>query len=159
MNSVAADTVRRAVGAAAPAKGLPWHDHDALAGLFGTYGFAVELEEHSLTFSAASVDDYLEIESRNHPMAATGIAVLERLGQAEALRKRLHHILTEGNEDPDAFRAISRYAVAILTRHAGPTACRRSVRPRPSRSRWPGRAPTARYVPLAEARHGPSPRT
>jgi len=121
MNSVAADTVRRAVGAPAPAKGFPWHDRDALAGLFGIYGFGVELEEHSLTFSAASVSEYLEVESRNHPMAVTGIAILEQLGQAEALRKRLHHILTDGNEDPNAFRATSRYVVAILTRHDGRT--------------------------------------
>ena len=105
----------------APPKGFPWHDRDALAGLFGTYGFAVELEEHSLTFSAASVDEYLDVESRSHPMAVTGIAVLERLGQAEALRKRLHHILTERNEDPNAFRATSRYVVAVLTRHGGRT--------------------------------------
>jgi hypothetical protein len=81
----------------------------------------VELEEHSLTFSAASVDEYLEAESRNHPMAVTGMAVLEQLGQAEALRKRLHHILTEGNEDPNAFRATSRYVAAILERHRGRT--------------------------------------
>jgi hypothetical protein len=121
MNLVAADTVRRAVGAPAPAKGFPWHDRHALAGLFGTYGFGVELEEHSLTFSAASVDEYLEVESRNHPVAVTGIAVLEQLGQAEALRKRLHHILTEGNENPNAFRATSRYVVAILKRHGGRT--------------------------------------
>jgi SAM-dependent methyltransferase len=121
MNSVAADTVRRAVGAPAPAKGFPWHDRDALAGLFGTYGCGVELEEHSLTFSAASVDEYLKVESRNHPMAVTGIAVLEQLGQAEALRNRLHHILAEGNEDPNAFRATSRYVVAILKRHSGRT--------------------------------------
>jgi SAM-dependent methyltransferase len=121
MNSVAADTVRRAVRAPAPSKGFPWHDRDALAGLFGTRGFGVELEEHSLTFSAASVEEYLEVESRNHPMAVTGIAVLEQLGQAEALRKRLHHILTEGNEDPNAFRATSGYVVAILKRHGGRT--------------------------------------
>jgi hypothetical protein len=119
VNSVAAETVRRAVGAPAPAKGFPWHDRDALAGLFRTHGLAVELEEHSLTFSAASVDEYLEAESRNHPMAVTSIAVLEQLGQAEGLRKRLHHILTEGNEDPNAFRATSRYVVAILKRHGG----------------------------------------
>jgi SAM-dependent methyltransferase len=119
MNSVAADTVRQAVGAPAPAKGFPWHDRDALAGLFGTYGLGVEVEEHSLTFSAASVDEYLDVESRNHPLAVTGMAVLERLGQAGALRKRLHDILTEGNEDPNAFSATSRYAVATLKRHAG----------------------------------------
>ena len=121
MNAAAADTVRRAVGAPAPPKGFAWHDRDALAGLFGAYGFGVELEEHSLTFSAASVDEYLDVESRSHPMAVTGIAVLEQLGQAEALRKRLRRILTEGNEDPTAFRATSRYVVAILTRHGGRT--------------------------------------
>jgi len=121
LNSVAADTVRQAVGAPAPAKGFPWHDRDALARLFGTHGFGVELEEHSLTFNAASVDEYLEAESRSHPMAVTGMAVLEQLGQAEALRERLRHILTEGNEDPDAFRATSRYVVAILARHGGRT--------------------------------------
>ena len=59
--------------------------------------------------------------ARNHPMAGTGIAVLEQLGQAEALRKQLRHILTQGNEDPNAFRATSRYVVAILTRHGGRT--------------------------------------
>jgi SAM-dependent methyltransferase len=119
MNSVAADTIRRAVGAPAPPPGFPWHDRDALAGLFGTYGHAVELEEHSLAFSAASVDEFLEAESRNHPMAVTGIAVLEQLGQADALRTRLRRILTEGNEDPNAFRATSRYVVATLNRHGG----------------------------------------
>jgi hypothetical protein len=108
-------------GCPASAKGFPWHDRDALAGLFGIYGFGVELEERSLTFSAASVEEYLEAESRNNPVAVIGIAVLEQLGQAEALRKRLHHILTEGNEDPNAFRATSRYVVAILKRHGART--------------------------------------
>jgi SAM-dependent methyltransferase len=117
MNSAAADTVQRAVGAPPHPMGFPWHDRDALAGLFGTYGLGVETEEHSLTFSAASVDEYLDTESRNHPLAVTGIAVLQRLGQADALRKQLHDILTDGNEDPGAFRATSRYVVATLKRH------------------------------------------
>jgi hypothetical protein len=65
------------------------------------------------------VGGFLDVEARNHPMAVAGIAVLERLGQAEALRKQLHHILTEGNEDPNSFRSTSRYVVAILKRHGG----------------------------------------
>ena len=117
MNSTAADTVRRAVGAPPHATGFPWHNRDALAGLFGTHGLGVELEEHTLTFSAASVDEYLEAESRNHPMAVTGITVLQRLGQVEELRERLHRILTDGNEDPGAFRVTSRYVVATLKQH------------------------------------------
>jgi hypothetical protein len=88
MNSVTADTVSAPWVPRRRQRAFPWHDRDALAWLFGTYGFEVELEEHSLTFSAASVDEYLEAESRNHPMAVAGIAVLEQLGQAEALRKR-----------------------------------------------------------------------
>lgn len=116
MNSVAADTVRKALGAAASPKGFPWHDGEALIGLFGTYGFGVELEEHSLTYSASSVEEFLETESSNHPMAVAGIAVLEQLGQAEELRERLRVILTHGNEDAKAFRTTSRYVVAVLDR-------------------------------------------
>jgi hypothetical protein len=63
------------------------------------------------------VDEYLEAESRNHPMAVTGITVLQRLGQVEELRERLHRILTDGNEDPGAFRVTSRYVVATLKQH------------------------------------------
>lgn len=117
MNSVAAETVMRAVGIPAPPKRFPWHDHDALVGLFGPHGFDADLEEHSLVFTAESVEDYLQEEARNHPMAVSGVAVLEQLGQAEALRDRLRRILTEGNEDPRAFNATSRYVVATLKRH------------------------------------------
>jgi SAM-dependent methyltransferase len=119
MNSVAADTVRKALGAPSPAAGFSWHDGVALAGLFAEHGFEVALEEHSLTFSAPSVDDFLDRELRNHPMAVTGTAVLERLGQAEALRMRLRHILTEGSEDSETFRTTSRFVVATLDRVNG----------------------------------------
>ena len=65
----------------------------------------MELEEHSLTFSATSVEEYLEEEARKHRLAVTGMAVLEQLGQPQVLRDRLRDILTEGNEDPEALRA------------------------------------------------------
>jgi SAM-dependent methyltransferase len=118
MNSVAADTVMRALGAPPSPPGFAWHDRDALATLFGPHGFGVELEEHSLTFRASSVEDYLEEESRNHPTAVTGMAALEQLGQADALRERLALILTEGNEEQAAFTATSRYVVATLKRQS-----------------------------------------
>jgi SAM-dependent methyltransferase len=118
MNSVAANTVMQALGAPPSPPAFAWHDRDALVALFGNHGFGVEVEEHSLTFSAGSVEDYLEEESRNHPMAVTGMAVLEQLGQANALRQRLARILTEGNEDPKAFRATSHYVVATLRRRS-----------------------------------------
>lgn len=116
MTRAAGEAVMRAVGAPPPAEGFRWQDRDALAGLFGPHGFAVEVEERELATNAASVDEYLDEQSHDHPMAVTGMAVLERLGQAEEVRGRLRRILTEGNEDPEAFRATSRYVVATMSR-------------------------------------------
>ena len=87
----------------------------------GAWFSALGRPAEALPAEREAVEADRELESRNHPMAVTGIAVLEQLGQAEALRKRLHHILTEGNEDPNAFRATSRYVVAFLKRHGGRT--------------------------------------
>jgi len=116
MSSTAAATIMRALGAPAPPPGFPWQDRDAVSVLFAPYGFRTEQDEHTLQFSAASVDDYLDTESRNHPMSVTGMSVLEPLGEADALREHLHRILTDTNEDPVAFRATSRYVVTTLRR-------------------------------------------
>jgi SAM-dependent methyltransferase len=118
MNSVAIQTVAQAVGAPAGPPGFPWHHQDALVALFGRYGLGVDVEEHTIAFRAASVDQYLDDEMRDHPLAVTGVTILERLGRADALRARLHDILSEANEDPAAFQATSRYVVVTL-RHAG----------------------------------------
>lgn len=116
VNSTAAAAVMRALGAPAPPPGFPWQDRDAVGALFAPYGFRTEQDERTLQFNAGSVDDYLETEQRNHPMAVTGMSVLGPLGEADALRARLHRILTDGNEDPSAFRATSRYVVNALRR-------------------------------------------
>lgn len=118
MNSAAAEAVTRALGTAPPQAVFPWHDRDAVDALFAPYGFRIELEEQTLQITAASVDDFLDLESRNHPMAVTGMAVLQQLGQADALRQRLHRILTQANEDPAAFCVTSPYVVATLRRPA-----------------------------------------
>ena len=69
-----------------------------------------------MSFTDTSPAAYLDGESRDHPMAVAGLAVLEGLGQAEVLRDRLLQILVAGNEDPAGFRTTSRYVVAKARR-------------------------------------------
>jgi SAM-dependent methyltransferase len=116
MNSEARTAVMHALGVPPAAPGFPWHERDALQALFEPHGFEVELEEHSLAFTAPSVAAYLDSESTSHPLAVSGLAVLEQRGGADALRVRLHEILEAGNEDPGGFRATSRFVVATARR-------------------------------------------
>lgn len=110
--SAAGEMVRQAVGAPPPPQPFAWHDRDALTALLGPHGFSVQVEEHRISFTNTSPAAHFEEESQNHPMAVAGRAVLEKLGQAEALRGRLLPILEAGNEDPAAFKVTSRYIVA-----------------------------------------------
>jgi SAM-dependent methyltransferase len=116
---VAGEAVRQALGAPPPPPPFAWHDRDALSGLLAPHGFSVEVEEHSLSFTDTSPGAYLDGESRDHPMAVAGLAVLEGMGQAEVLRDRLLQILVAGNEDPAGFRTTSRYVVAKARRVTG----------------------------------------
>lgn len=114
--SLAEQTIRRAIGAPPPRPPFLWEDRDALTGLLGPYGFSVRLTEHSLAFTGESPEAFLDTQARNHPLAVAGAAILERTGQAAELRPRLLEILRAGNEDPEAFRATSRYVVAEARR-------------------------------------------
>ena len=91
----------------------------ALSVLFAPHGFSVEVEEHILSLTDTSPAAYLDGESRDHPMAVAGLAVLEGLGQADLLRDRLLQILVAGNEDPAGFRTTSRYVIATARRETG----------------------------------------
>jgi SAM-dependent methyltransferase len=117
--SAAATTVRQALGAPPSPKPFAWHDRDALAALLTPHGFAVDAEERSVSFTDTSPAAYLDGESREHPMAVAGLAVLESSGQADALRDRLLQILEVGNEDPAGFQVTSRYVVATARRDKG----------------------------------------
>jgi hypothetical protein len=119
MNRLASEAVMTALGVPAPPGGFAWHERAALVELFAPHGFAVEVEEHGLVYRAASVDEYLETEQRNHPMAVRGMAILEQLGQVDELRERLRRILAAANEDPSSFRVTSPYVVATLWRRDG----------------------------------------
>lgn len=114
MNALAMDLVRSALGA--PPHGFAWHDPRALTALFAKHGMVITMENHELAFTDTSPTQFLESERISHPMAIAGFDALQRTGQAETAQDRLLEILTEGNEDPDAFRATARYVVVTAQR-------------------------------------------
>jgi SAM-dependent methyltransferase len=116
MASTASDTVRQALGAPPGPVPFAWEQRDALVNLLAPHGFSVQVKHHALAFTAASAQKFLDDQAQNHPMAVAGLDVLERLGQAEALRTRLLGILENGNEDAGKFRVTSRYVVATARR-------------------------------------------
>lgn len=115
MNAAAAEAVRQALGAPSGPEPFAWHDRDALQTLLPRDRFRVEVEHHSLVFSGLSPDEYLDVESRNHPLAVAGLQILEQAGQAQMVRRRLLEILKRGNEGPGAFRATSHYVVVAAS--------------------------------------------
>lgn len=115
MNAAAAAAIRAVVGAPPPLA-FNWHDPGELARLLQPYGFTLSTEEHELAFTATSARDFLEEQSRDHPLAVSGLGLLAKFGKAERLRDDLLEILEKGNEDATAFRATSRYIVAVARR-------------------------------------------
>jgi SAM-dependent methyltransferase len=112
MNQVAQQAVLRALGSPAPPPPFPWHDPDALNRLFAPHGFSLTVEEHRLSFTAASPRDYLDREGANHPLALIGRQILEQHGTADETSSQLLAILEAGNEDPTRFLVTSRYIIA-----------------------------------------------
>lgn len=97
---------------------FPWHEREALSRLFEPHGFSVSLTEHRLAFHAPSVDEFMRIEGENHPLAIAARPVLEKAGRADEVREGMRRIYLEANEDPEAFRITSPYAIAELRRSA-----------------------------------------
>jgi SAM-dependent methyltransferase len=109
-------TMAEILGRPPPSPGFPWHERDALSGLFEPHGFSVSITEHSLAFGAPSVDEFMRVEGENHPLAISARPVLESAGRAEEIREGMRRIYAEANEDPSAFRVTSRYVVAEMER-------------------------------------------
>ena len=93
-----------------------WHELDSLAGRFAPYGFSASLTEHPIAFRAPSVDEFMQIEGENHPIAIAARPVFETAGRAEEVRDGMRRIYEEANEDPDAFQVTSAFVVAELKR-------------------------------------------
>jgi SAM-dependent methyltransferase len=113
---IAREAVARAVGAPAGPPPFPWHERDALQDLLGPHGFTVTVDEHRIAFTGESPRAYLDAESANHPLAVAARAVLEPLGGADAVYRRMLEIYEDANEDPGAFRVTSRYVIATARR-------------------------------------------
>ena len=94
-----------------------WHELESLSGLFEPYGFTPSLTEHALAWAASSVDEFMQIEGENHPLAIAARPVLEGAGRMEEVREGMRRIYLEANEDPDGFRITSRYVVAEMERN------------------------------------------
>jgi ubiquinone/menaquinone biosynthesis C-methylase UbiE len=115
---LARQTVLEILDQPPPSPPFPWHERETLSELFEPHGFSVSLTEHSLAFGAPSVDEFMQIEGENHPLAIAARPVLEGAGRAEEVREGMRQIYEDANEDPDAFRLTSRYVVAELKRSA-----------------------------------------
>jgi ubiquinone/menaquinone biosynthesis C-methylase UbiE len=94
---------------------FPWHEERALSELFDSYGRSVELSEHTIAFTATSGREWVESESREHPLSVASRPVFEQAGRAEEIERRLIEHYESANEDPDAFKVTSRYVVAEIT--------------------------------------------
>jgi SAM-dependent methyltransferase len=99
-----------------PQQPFGWHELDTVSGLFEPHGFSASSTEHSLSFQAPSIDEFMRIEGENHPLAIGARQVLEEAGRSEEVREEMRRIYQEGNEDPEGFRITSRYVVFELRR-------------------------------------------
>lgn len=119
--ATAQELVREARGAPPASPGFPWHDVAAVADVFLTHGLSATVgRQEELVFTAPSPEDYLEVESANHPMAIAAFDLLQQRGQADAARARLLQVLRDNNEDTEGFRCTSRYVVLIARRRQQP---------------------------------------
>jgi SAM-dependent methyltransferase len=110
--------VSEATGQAPAGPPFPWHEQSALEELFEPHQMTVSRGEHPISFSAPSVEQFVEREGENHPLAVAARPALERAGRAEELRENLLRLYEEANEDPAGFRVTSRYVVAEIRRRA-----------------------------------------
>ncbi|MDQ3709215.1 MAG: class I SAM-dependent methyltransferase [Actinomycetota bacterium] len=114
----AQDLIRSAIGAPPAPAGFAWHDESALSELFSRRGMSVSAAgTHELAFTAPSPSAYLDAERDNHPLAVAGFQLLQQLGKGEQSREQLLQVVTDHNEDPDAFRSTSRYLVFVARVH------------------------------------------
>jgi SAM-dependent methyltransferase len=114
VNRLAAVAVRGALGVPSGPVPFPWHDESSIAELFESHGLAVSVRREELTINAASAEAYLTSQFRSHPLAVSGLAVLERHGGDVALRGQLMDVLDRANESSTSFRTTNSYLIATI---------------------------------------------
>jgi SAM-dependent methyltransferase len=105
-----------AAGIASGAAPFAWHEHTALTSAFAPHGFSIDLCEQQLAFTAASAQEFLQMELRVHPGWIAARAALEPRGEVQAVRDRALEIFETANEDPSGFQVTSSYVVATARR-------------------------------------------
>jgi SAM-dependent methyltransferase len=106
--------VRAALGAPPASPRFAWHDEPVVTALFARHGMKAAVEGvHQSVVTATSPRAHLDAERTNHPMVLGTFELLEQRGQADEAYDQLLNVLTEHNEDPQAFRSTSRYVVAV----------------------------------------------
>jgi SAM-dependent methyltransferase len=96
---------------AAPRRNPSWGDPEELSSLFAPA--AVRITEQRLAFTASSPSAWVGDQLDHHPL---WIGVAQTLGdRMAAVHEEVIELMTEGNEDPDAFCTTSRYRVVHVT--------------------------------------------
>lgn len=111
----------RAIGEAigrSAAPGFSWGDADAVRALAAGHGATVDFEEGEVAFVGESPDAYFAASEANHPMSLHGRALLEQVGTYPQVREEALDVLRAHNEDPDRFRATTRYRIIKVHRPA-----------------------------------------
>ncbi|WP_372790331.1 class I SAM-dependent methyltransferase [Paraconexibacter sp.] len=116
----AGQIVRRALTERMPAderasttEPVAWGDPAFLREAFERHGASVTVTEELLPFTDASPATWFDEQAEHHPMWRAARAELADHAAAwQDVRQRTIALLTEQNEDPQAFRATSRYLVA-----------------------------------------------
>jgi SAM-dependent methyltransferase len=111
----AVQRARRAVeelgGPPGAPQGNPWGSSEELSSLFAPA--AVRITEQRLAFTAASPSAWVDDQLDHHPL---WMGMAHTLGdRMAAVREEVIELMTEGNEDPGAFRTTSRYRVVHVT--------------------------------------------
>jgi SAM-dependent methyltransferase len=100
-----------------PPARFKWGDPDAVRQLAAGLDAEVQFHDGTLAFTAESPEAFLLAQEQQHPMSIWGRDLLERHGgDSGASHERALAVLREGNEDPAAFRATSRYHVIEVRR-------------------------------------------
>ena len=107
-------TVAEILGQPPPAPRFAWHEEDALTELFEPHGLEVSVQEHGISFTSSSAEEFVDREAENHPLAVSARPVLEGAGRDAEFRRELVELYEEANEDPSGFRVSSRYVVAVM---------------------------------------------
>jgi SAM-dependent methyltransferase len=113
--TVRGETLAAAAGRTLPER-FPWHELDAVGDLLGPHGFALAASDHEIAFTAPSTEEFVAREYEVHPMWAVARDVLGEGPELDQLRWRALEIYRSENEDLDAFRVTSGYAILVARR-------------------------------------------